>query len=282
LRGSCFSDKEVLEVLPVNFEDLTPCHFIDSHCHLNMDAYSGDLDDVLNRAMLAGIDRIITIGIDLPSSEKAIMLASRYPQISATIGVHPHDVDSLRERDYARLERLYSDNRDSVVGFGEIGLDYYKNYADPANQRKHFRRQLELAHELKLPVIIHNRNADEDILAILRQIPLDYGGVMHCFSGDVTFARKVIDLGMRISIPGVVTFKNSHVLQEVVEKTPLTSMLIETDGPFLAPHPYRGKRNEPSYLVYTAQKIAELQETPLAAVAEQTSANAKDTFKLLH
>ncbi|OGR17145.1 MAG: hydrolase TatD [Desulfobacterales bacterium GWB2_56_26] len=261
--------------------DTQDCRFIDTHCHLDMDAFAEDLDEVLERAIKAGVDRIVTIGIDLRSSAKAIALADKYPQLSATIGVHPHDVEGLQDNDYASLERLYVDHCQSIVAFGEIGLDYYKNYADPAVQRKHYARQLDLAHELKLPVIIHNRDADEDILNILRQAKsLDYGGIMHCFSGDLALAGKIIDLGMLISIPGVVTFKNSVTLQEVAKNIPLASMVIETDGPFLAPHPYRGKRNEPSYVVYTAQKIAELRGIDLPVIADQTTANSQKIFQL--
>lgn len=260
--------------------DLHPCRLIDTHCHLDMDAFAGDLDQVLDRAIHANVIRIITIGIDLPSSAKAVDLADRYPQISAAIGVHPHDVDHLTDSDYAALERLYTDHSETIVGYGEIGLDYYKKYSNPADQKKHFSRQLELAHALKLPVIVHNREANDDILEILRQAkPLEYGGIMHCFSGDLAFAHKIIDLGMLISIPGVVTFKNSNTLQEVAGNIPLTSMVIETDGPFLAPHPFRGKRNEPSYVVHTAAKIAELRRTDLDVIAGQTTANAEKLFQ---
>ena len=251
----------------------------DTHCHLDMDAFSADLDEVLDRATQAGVSRIISIGIDLVSSKKAIALAEKYPQIFATIGIHPHDVDQITVSDYDALEKLYCNHFGRIVGYGEIGLDYYKQYSDPSAQKHHFTRQLELAHELKLPVVVHNRDADEDILRILTEAkPLIHGGIMHCFSSNLTFARKIIDLGMLVSIPGVVTFKNSHVLQEVVQNIPLNSMILETDGPFLAPHPFRGKRNEPSYLLHTAMKIAELRQTDLQTIANQTSANAEKIF----
>lgn len=256
------------------------CRFIDTHCHLDMDAYAADLDEVIDRAVTAGVEQIVTIGIDLTSSKKAITLAKRYPQLSATIGVHPHDVEGLQDKDYASLENLYLEHRCHIVGFGEIGLDYYKNYAAPEEQRKHFARQLDLAHEMQLPVIVHNREADEDILALLGKAkPLERGGIMHCFSGDLTLARKVIDFGMLISIPGVITFRNSLALQEVVKNIPMTSMVIETDGPFLAPHPFRGKRNEPAFVIHTAQRIAELREVNLSSVAEYTTANAEKIFQ---
>ncbi len=252
---------------------------IDTHCHLDMPAYAVDLGKVLERAFSQHLKRIITIGIDLASSKSGIELARKHKQISATIGIHPHDVDMLREEDYNALEKLYGDHAPYIVGFGEIGLDYYKKYSDPARQRHHFRRQLDMAREFKLPVIIHNREAEDDILNILRHAqPLDQGGIMHCFSGDYAYARKILDLGMLISIPGIVTFKNSITLQEVARKIPLTSMVLETDGPFLAPQPFRGKRNEPAYLIHTAMKIAELRQIDVNLVAKHTTANAEKLF----
>lgn len=254
--------------------------FIDTHCHLDMEAYSADLSQLLDRALASHVKRIVTIGIDLQSSRKAVTIAAKYQPVSATIGIHPHDVDNLKNSDYGELERLYSDHADQIVGFGEIGLDYVKQYSDPSRQREHFKRQLELAHALKLPVVVHNREADDDTLKILKAThPLVFGGIMHCFSGDITFAQKVRDLGMLISIPGIVTFKNAVVLHEVVRQIPLSSMVLETDGPFLAPHPFRGKRNEPSYLVYTAQKIAELRGIDVEQVSRQTTKNAEILFK---
>lgn len=257
-----------------------PSQLIDTHCHLDMAAYSDDLDRVLDQAKINHIEKIITIGIDLASSQNAVKLARNYPQISATIGIHPHDVDYLTPSDYTALSRLYLDHTSHIVGFGEIGLDYVKLHSDPANQRKHFKQQLELAHELQLPIIVHNREANEDTINILREAkPLDFGGIMHCFSGDIDFAQKVLDLGMLISIPGIVTFKNAKTLQEVARQIPLTSMVIETDGPFLAPAPFRGKRNEPLFLLYTAEKIAELREIDIEHLARQTTINAEKLFK---
>lgn len=270
-----------MEIPKKNAQDLShSCRFIDTHCHLDMMAYSSDLDTVLKNASINHIKQIVTIGIDLPSSKKAVMIATEFSQVSATIGIHPHDVDDLNDNHYTELEELYLHHSQYIVGYGEIGLDYVKQHSDPNNQRKHFARQLDLAHSLKLPVIVHNRDANDDTLKILREAKrLDYGGIMHCFSGDIDFAHQVLDLGMLISIPGIVTFKNAHVLQEVARKIPLTSMVLETDGPFLAPHPYRGKRNEPSYLLHTARKIAELREIDIEHLGSQTTANAVNIFK---
>jgi len=253
--------------------------FIDTHCHLDMSAYRGDLEEVLVHAAANHIRRIVTIGIDLASSREAIAIAQRFHQVSATIGVHPHDVDRMENSDYRELEQLYCDYGQQIVGFGEIGLDYVKQYSDPAKQREHFKRQLDLAHDLKLPVIVHCRDANDDTIELLQAAkPLDYGGIMHCFSGDTTFADKVLDLGMLISIPGVVTFKNATALHQVVKKIPLASMVLETDGPFLAPHPFRGKRNEPAYLLFTAQKVAELLDVDIALVSTLTTANTEKLF----
>jgi len=266
------------EIEPPQLSDSV--HFVDTHCHLNMTAYSEDLEEVLLRAAANNVHRIVTIGIDLASSREAVSLAQRYRQLSATIGVHPHDVDRLKDEDYRQLERLCADHSKHIVGFGEIGLDYVKQHSPPDKQRTHFKRQLDLAHALKLPIVVHNREANEDTIKILQQAKsLDHGGIMHCFSGDMEFARKVMDLGMLISIPGIVTFKNAAALHEVARRIPLTAMVLETDGPFLAPHPFRGKRNEPAYLCYTAQKIAELRDIDIEQVGRQTTANADDLLK---
>jgi len=256
-------------------------YLIDSHCHLDMDSYESDLEEVTGRALKNKIRRIVTIGIDLSSSRRAIALSRKDPcHISATIGIHPHAVEDITEETYSKLGRLHADHTDYIVGYGEIGLDYVKNYSPIDRQRHHFRLQLDLARELKLPVIIHNREADNDTLTILKKAaPLLQGGIMHCFSGDYDFARQILDLGLLISIPGIVTFKNAATLHDVVRKLPLTSLVMETDGPFLAPHPYRGKRNEPALMLYTARKIAELKNCTIGEVASQTSSNAEKLFQ---
>lgn len=254
---------------------------IDTHCHLDMDAFDGDLEAVLDRAEQHGVKSIITIGVDLQSSHKAIQLARRFPCILASAGIHPHDVHSVTDSTYTSLLDLIHSHRDLVVGFGEIGLDYAKKRSEPALQRQHFRQQLEMAVDLRLPVIIHDREAHEDTIRILQECgPFSRGGVMHCFSGDYTFAKKVMELGFHISIPGIVTFKNAVDLQEVARKIPLASLLVETDGPFLAPHPWRGKRNEPAFVAYTADFIAKLRGIPLDLLALATTANAVSLFRL--
>jgi TatD DNase family protein len=254
---------------------------VDTHCHLDMNAYHADIGEILQNAFQQNVRIVISIGIDVNSSIQAVELARRHPMVSATVGIHPHDVDNITDRTFLILADLVEKNKEHIVGYGEIGLDYAKRYSTPENQRKHFRNQLTLADELGLPVIIHDRDAHEDILMLLREAgPLKYGGVMHCFSGDYGFAGKILDLGLHISIPGTVTFNNADLLQEVARKVPLSSLLLETDGPFLAPHPYRGKRNEPLFLLYTAQAIAGLRNISIEELARQTTLNAVKLFGL--
>lgn len=265
--------KPPIPVLPAN------SFLIDSHCHLDMTHYQDDLDEILARAKTQGVHSIITIGIDEKSSLAAVELAKKYSMIKATVGVHPHDVELADDMSYDRLETLVSDNREHIVAYGEIGLDYAKQYSEPSIQKTAFHKQLLMAKKLGLPVIIHDRDAHRDTLEILRKTgPFPHGGVMHCFSGDLHLAEQVMELGFFISIPGVVTFKNGKSLQEVVSQTPLQSLLLETDGPFLAPVPWRGKRNEPSYLPYIAKQVADLKGISIVEVADQTSKNVQKLF----
>ena len=256
-----------------------PCFFIDTHCHLDMDAYETDLADILQSASKQGVQAIITIGIDEESSRTAVTLAEEYPMLHACIGVHPHDAESVTKETWNNLKELVAHSNNVIVGYGEIGLDYARNYSAPLIQKKVFREQLELAKELELPVVIHDREAHEDTLAILRNAgPFPQGGVMHCFSGDMRLAESIIDMGFHLSIPGVVTFKNAATLQEVAAAPPIESLLLETDGPFLSPDPLPGKRNIPSNLLYTALKVAQLRGVSMEELAVQTSKNAQRLF----
>lgn len=250
---------------------------IDSHCHLDMDAYADDLDQVLARAVQSGVTRTITIGIDLKSSQQAVHLARTYKNIYAAVGVHPHHAEELSGETLDQLRQLAVQKE--VVAYGEIGIDTVKNYAPLAAQKDAFVRQLKLAKELNKPVIIHDREAHDEIYSILQANgPFPAGGVIHCYSGDKDLALKFIDLGFYISIPGVVTFKKAETLQEAVSAIALEALLVETDGPFLAPVPQRGKRNEPQLTLYTAQKVAELKGLTLDQVARQTTKNAEKLF----
>ncbi|MFA7382187.1 MAG: TatD family hydrolase [Desulfurivibrionaceae bacterium] len=264
------------DFLPVTEEGVV---LIDTHCHLDFPDYQEDLAEVLSRARQAGVSRIVTVGIDFATSQAAVELAARDVALFATVGVHPHHVRELGAGDYGRLRELAAHPR--VVAYGEIGLDYVKEYSPRAMQQEHFARQVDLARKLALPLIIHDREAHADTLAVLRAaLPLKAGGVMHCFSGDAAFAEEVLDLGFYISIPGVVTFPKAQVMQEAVRQVPLSRLLLETDGPFLAPVPRRGKRNEPALMLHTALKVAELKEVSLAELAQATTANAERLFRL--
>ena len=254
-------------------------NLIDSHCHLDMDAYSGQLDGILQASAAAGVARVITIGIDLASSRKAVEIANKYPDVFATVGIHPHSAEDANEKVYTELSALAAHPK--VVGYGEIGLDYAKQYAPIDVQQKQFARQLNLAKKLQLPVIIHDREAHKDTLKIITEnMPFPAGGVLHCFSGDIYFAQEILDLGFYISIPGIVTFKNAKDLQEVAQAVPMDRILLETDGPFLAPVPWRGTTNRPDYLLYTAGKTAELRNSTVDEVARQTTLNAEKFFNL--
>lgn len=252
---------------------------VDSHCHLDMAAYSDDLPEVLARARRAGIGAIITIGIDQQSSRAAIDLAQGQADIHAAVGIHPHHAAGLGSADKGTMANLA--RQDGVVAYGEIGIDCFKDYAPLDEQVAAMRWQLELARELDLPVIIHDREAHRQILDILQELgPFPAGGVIHCFSGDARVAEKFLALGFHLSIPGVVTFNKAEELQEAATMIPLDRLLVETDGPFLAPEPWRGKRNEPAYTLYTAEKIAQLKGVSLDEIARATSRNACRLFKI--
>ena len=252
---------------------------IDSHCHLDMEPYHDDLDELINRAIEAGLAAILTIGIDLTSSRKAIAIAQKYNQVFATVGIHPHNAKEVTKASLNALGELATNNK--VVGFGEIGIDRFKDYAPIKDQQAAFSSQLALSYDLKLPVIIHNREAHDEILTIIKQFPPPpVGGVIHCFSGNTEQAKQFLDLGFHLSIPGVVTFKKATDCHDVAKYIPLDRLLVETDGPFLTPMPYRGKRNEPAFVLYTAEKIAQLRDISISTLAKQTTKNTINLFKL--
>lgn len=252
---------------------------VDTHCHLDFDDYAADCSELISRAQQVGVRQIITIGIDISSSLKAIALAEANGGVYATVGIHPHNACPLTSKD---IQRLLSLGRQSqVVAYGEIGLDFYRNYQPRSLQISCLHEQLGLARDLNLPVIIHDREAHQDILQVLRdQSAWEMGGTLHCYSGDWSFARRCLDLGFYLSIAGPVTFNTAKSLHEVTRNCPLDRLLLETDAPFLAPVPKRGKRNEPAFLVHTAEKVASLKKLPLEDVARQTSLNARQLFKL--
>lgn len=251
---------------------------IDSHAHLEMREFEHDRDEVVRRATEAGIEAIVTVGTNLRDCRKAVALAAQYESVYAVLGVHPHDVKGIDEKTYSVIRKLFSQPK--VVAYGEIGLDFFRDRSPRDVQIRRFGEQLEMAGELGMPVIIHDRDAHVETLEMLRSWKGKRGGIVHCFSGDVAMAKKCLDMGFYISIPGPVTYPKSEKLLDVVRQIPLERLLVETDAPYLAPQPYRGKRNEPAYVVHTARKIAEVKGLTLAEVATTTSQNARTIFEI--
>jgi len=251
---------------------------VDSHAHLESPQFKEDLESVISSALTAEVQAILTVGTSLDSSRAAVSLAEAHPRIYAAVGIHPHEagrVDPDHLHELARMGR-----HDRVVAIGETGLDFYRNWAPPDAQRELFRAQLRLATELGKPVIIHDRDAHSDILSILRVESPVRGGVLHCFSGDLEMASQAMDMALYLSFAGPVTFRNARRLHSLVAQLPLDRLLVETDCPYLAPHPHRGKRNEPAYLGLVATKIAALKSLSPAQVAQATTANAQQLFGL--
>lgn len=251
--------------------------FVDSHAHLSFKDYKDDLDAVIERAWNADLKFIINIGAGqgVDGNDLAIGVAEKYDKIYVAIGVHPHDAKDFSQETISFLKNKAKHPK--VVGIGEIGLDYHYKHSPPGTQKIAFVGQLELAKELGFPVAIHDREAHEDCYKIIKDVG-HYKGVMHCFSGDVPFAKKVLDLGFYISIPGIVTFDKANILKDVVKEIPLEKIFIETDCPFLAPVPYRGKRNEPAYVVETARMIAKIKDKDIDEVGRITTKNVEDLF----
>lgn len=259
---------------------------IDTHCHLDFHEFDKDREQVLRRAREVDLVRILNPGIDLPSSRSAIKLAEMHPEVFAAVGVHPNSALEWTERTHAELSILADHSK--VVAIGEIGLDYYRDHAPPAVQKEVLLNQLELAKEKKLPIVLHCRQAFSDLLDIIAEwrkgfTPLDLDnksliGVLHSFSDELHTANRALTLGLAIGITGPVTFRNAESLQSVVSKLPLDKVVIETDSPFLSPHPKRGQRNEPSYACYIADKIADLKRLPVDLVAEVTTNTANQLF----
>lgn len=250
---------------------------IDSHAHLDLRDYKDDRADVIARALEAGVSHIIAIGLGVDGTKSAIALAEENEFISATAGFHPHDAKSLdREKLVEILELAQSDR---VVGFGEIGLDFYRDLSPRPVQMQAFGDLINIGLDLKLPLIIHDRDAHHEVFTRINNVRSRLsGGVIHCFSGDYDLAKRYIDLGFYISIPGTITYKKADGLREVVAKIPLDSIILETDCPFLAPVPKRGRRNEPALIVHTAKEVARVKNITAEETAKATTANTRRLF----
>jgi TatD DNase family protein len=249
---------------------------IDSHAHLTAKTYRKDLDAVLRRAEEGGVHAILTVGFDMASSEAGVSLAEKFAGVYAAVGIHPHDATTLNLAALGRLEELAESPK--VVAVGEIGLDYYRDLSPRRAQEDAFRLQIGLARELDLPIIVHDRDAHERTMRVLKEESVTRG-VMHCFSGDVNLARRAVDMGLYISFAGPITF-NGKKAAAILGRIPEDRILVETDCPYLAPVPYRGKRNEPAYVRYVLERVAGILNRPVDEVDALTENNTRALFRL--
>ena len=247
---------------------------VDTHSHIYYDQYEDDLPKVINDAEDSEIKRIVCVGTDIETSYKSIEIANKYDNVFCTVGCHPHEASKMKNGYLNTIEDMCK--HDKVIAIGETGLDYFYNHSSKSIQKKIFIDQIELSNNLNLPIVIHNRESDKDLLEILKRFKPK--GVIHCFSGNLKMAKEVTNLGLLISFTGIITFKNfNHI--DVIEKIDLNNIMVETDSPYLSPIPHRGKRNEPKHVKIIAEKIAEIKNLPTQKVIKQTTKNA---FKLFH
>ena len=250
----------------------------DSHAHIDDERFDADREEVVARALAAGVSLIVNIGADMASSTRSVALAEKYPGIYAAVGMHPHDSQAMQEADYRQLERWTTHPK--VVAIGEIGLDYHYDLSPRPVQKEVFLRQLDLARKTGKPFIIHEREAHADMMDIIRNAARGLNGVFHCFSGSVETAREYLKMGFYISVAGPVTFPKSLKTKEVAKAVPLDRLLVETDSPYLTPQPFRGKRNEPAHVRLVAEEIANLRDISLVELAEATTANVRRLFNI--
>lgn len=251
----------------------------DTHVHLNARQFEGDCEEVIKRATEAGVSYMVVVGFDRETIPLAIDIAEKNEHIYAAVGWHPVDAIDCTDEDLDWIEELSAHPK--VVAIGEMGLDYHHDRSPKDIQKELFRKQISLAKKVNLPIIIHNREATEDIIDILQAERADkVGGIMHCYNDSLDYVEACLDMNFYISLGGPVTFKNATLPKEVATQIPLHKLLIETDAPFLAPHPYRGKRNEPAYVILVAEKIAELRGIPVEEVGKITTENALKLFNI--
>ncbi len=256
-----------------------PPLLVDSHAHLELEPLVADAEAVVQRASTAGVAYVVTVGIDFDDAKRALGLADRFERVFACVGFHPHNAKEVDEEALLKIEALA--HHPKVVGYGEIGLDFFRNHSPRERQIEVFAHQLSIAQRLAKPVVIHLRDAYRQGLDMLEQAsPFPAGGIIHCFSGSDADARRALDLGFHISIPGTVTYKKNDSLRSVVASIPDERLLLETDCPFLAPEPLRGKDNEPAYIVHTARKVAEVRGVSFEEICRTTTANAVRVFGL--
>ena len=251
----------------------------DTHAHYDDDAFDEDRDALLSGMKETGVEYIVNVGASMASSERSIKLAEKYPFVYAAVGVHPDEVAELDEKKFAKLREWT--NHEKVKAVGEIGLDYYWDKEKHDLQKHWFMRQMELASEVKLPMIVHSREAAKDTLdMVIAAKPLNLSGIIHCYSYSVEQAREYLNMGYYIGIGGVVTFKNAKKLKEVAEYTPLSQIVLETDCPYLAPTPFRGKRNDSSKIAYVAEELAAIKQVPVEEVIRITNENGRRLYNI--
>ena len=254
---------------------------IDSHAHIQGKEYAGEAEAVIARAHAAGVETIVAVGGagDMSSNSEAVRLANAFPNVFATVGMHPHDAKDVGADELEVLKNLAAGPK--VVAIGETGLDYYYSHSSHEVQRRVFGQFIEMARQTRLPIVVHERDAAQDVTEILRREGGgELCGVIHCFTGNYQAACAYLDLGFYLSFTGIITFKNADALREVVNKVPLERMLIETDSPYLTPVPHRGKRNEPAYVRFVAETIAKVKDIAVGEVAQVTTANVKQLFRI--
>jgi TatD DNase family protein len=252
---------------------------VDSHAHIQGKEYAGEVKAVIDRAREASVEKIVVVGGagDMSSNTDAIALAESFPNVYATVGMHPHDAKDVGESEVNRLRQLAAAPK--VIAIGETGLDYYYDHSPREVQRRAFGRFIQMARETELPIVVHERDAARHVAGLLRsEGEGKLRGVIHCFTGNYEVAREYLDLGFYLSFTGIITFRNAEPLREVVRKVPLDRMLVETDSPYLTPVPHRGKRNEPSYVHLVAETMAKIKAISLEEVAEMTTHNVQDLF----
>ena len=254
---------------------------IDSHCHLDYSNLYNDLDDVIKRAKSNYVNKLLTICTTLESFKKIKIIINKYNNIYGTFGIHPHETEKHKSVNKEFIIKSIK-NIDKVIGIGETGLDYYYNHSDKKIQIESFIQHIEAAIKLNKPVIVHSRNAEDDTFKILSDVKKgnNLKILMHCYTGSENFAKKLLDLNCYISVSGIITFKNSEKLIDTISTIPIENLLVETDSPYLAPSPHRGKPNEPSYIIHTVEKLAEIKKISKESVINQTTKNFNKLFQI--
>ncbi len=254
---------------------------VDSHCHLDFDNLYNDLDNVIKRAEINEVKYLLTISTNLKSFEKIKIIVEKYKNVYGTFGIHPHETKDFKNIDSKFIVKKKEAHK-KIIGIGETGLDYYYNHSDKKIQKASFVQHIKAASEIGIPVIVHSRNAENDTYDILKNENKNSNlkVLIHCFTGSKSFAKKIVDLGFYISVSGIITFKNSTELMDTVSYIPTDRLLVETDSPYLAPIPYRGKSNEPSYIKHTVEKLSHLKKIPVNDIMKTTSNNFFKMFNL--